>query len=92
MNSPLLQELFAKDPDKAAQRLVHVPMGRFAETGEIAALSQADINQEVRLVTAVLDGIRLQWLLDPSTDVVASVTAYITHSITRWRSGMQSPQ
>jgi AcrR family transcriptional regulator len=63
-----------------------------AETGEIAALTQADIDQEVRLVTAVLDGIGLQWLLDPSTDVVASVTAYITHSITRWRSGMQSPQ
>jgi hypothetical protein len=63
-----------------------------AEAGEIAALTQADIDQEVRLVTAVLDGIGLQWLLDPATDVVAVVTAYITHSITRWRSGMQSPQ
>ena len=63
-----------------------------AEAGEIAALTQADIDQEVRLVTAVLDGIGLQWLLDPSTDVVASVTAYITHGTTRWRNGMQSPQ
>ena len=37
VNTPLLQELFAKDPERAARRLVHVPMGRFAEAEEIAA-------------------------------------------------------
>lgn len=37
VNTPLLQELFAKDPERAARRLVHVPMGRFAEADEIAA-------------------------------------------------------
>ena len=31
VNTPLLQELFASDPAKAARRLVHLPMGRFAE-------------------------------------------------------------
>jgi NAD(P)-dependent dehydrogenase (short-subunit alcohol dehydrogenase family) len=36
VNTPLLQELFATDPDKAARRLVHLPMGRFAEAREIA--------------------------------------------------------
>ena len=36
VDTPLLQELFAKDPEKAARRLVHVPMGRFAEAVEIA--------------------------------------------------------
>jgi NAD(P)-dependent dehydrogenase (short-subunit alcohol dehydrogenase family) len=36
VNTPLLQELFAKDPEKAARRLVHLPMGRFAEAEEIA--------------------------------------------------------
>ena len=36
VNTPLLQELFAKDPERAARRLVHVPMGRFAGPGEIA--------------------------------------------------------
>ena len=30
VNTPLLQELFAKDPERAARRLVHIPMGRFA--------------------------------------------------------------
>ena len=33
VNTPLLQELFAKDPERAARRLVHIPMGRFAEPG-----------------------------------------------------------
>lgn len=37
VNTPLLQELFAKDPERAARRLVHIPMGRFAEADEIAA-------------------------------------------------------
>jgi NAD(P)-dependent dehydrogenase (short-subunit alcohol dehydrogenase family) len=36
VNTPLLQELFSKDPEKAARRLVHLPMGRFAEPTEIA--------------------------------------------------------
>lgn len=37
VNTPLLQELFAADPERAARRLVHVPVGRFAEPEEIAA-------------------------------------------------------
>ncbi|MDP9860862.1 MULTISPECIES: 3-oxoacyl-ACP reductase [Streptosporangium] len=37
VNTPLLQELFAKDPERAQRRLVHIPTGRFAEASEIAA-------------------------------------------------------
>ena len=37
VNTPLLQELFASDPERAARRLVHIPLGRFAEPEEIAA-------------------------------------------------------
>ena len=37
VNTPLLQELFAKDPERAARRLVHVPMGRFARPEEMAS-------------------------------------------------------
>jgi NAD(P)-dependent dehydrogenase (short-subunit alcohol dehydrogenase family) len=36
VDTPLLQELFAKDPARAARRLVHVPMGRFGKAEEIA--------------------------------------------------------
>jgi NAD(P)-dependent dehydrogenase (short-subunit alcohol dehydrogenase family) len=37
VNTPLLQELFAKDPERAARRLVHIPIGRFANPEELAA-------------------------------------------------------
>jgi NAD(P)-dependent dehydrogenase (short-subunit alcohol dehydrogenase family) len=36
VDTPLLRELFAKDPEKARRRLVHVPMGRFGRAEEIA--------------------------------------------------------
>ncbi len=36
VNTPLLQELFATDAERAARRLVHVPMGRFGEPEEMA--------------------------------------------------------
>jgi NAD(P)-dependent dehydrogenase (short-subunit alcohol dehydrogenase family) len=35
--TPLLMELFASDPERAARRLVHIPVGRFGEPEEIAA-------------------------------------------------------
>lgn len=37
VNTPLLQELFAADPERAQRRLIHVPMGRFGEPEEMAA-------------------------------------------------------
>src|SRR3954449_818577 len=48
------------------------------DTGDVAPLTPTEIDIEVRLVTAVLDGIGLQWLLDSSTDVTVSVETYTT--------------
>jgi NAD(P)-dependent dehydrogenase (short-subunit alcohol dehydrogenase family) len=59
VNTPLLQELFAKDPEKAEKRLVHLPMGRFAEATEIAngALFLAsDESSYVTASTFLVDG------------------------------------
>jgi NAD(P)-dependent dehydrogenase (short-subunit alcohol dehydrogenase family) len=52
VNTPLLQELFAKDPEKAARRLVHLPMGRFAEPQEIANGALFLASDESSYVTA----------------------------------------
>src|SRR5215469_16973387 len=52
VNTPLLRELFAKDPDRAARRLVHVPMGRFAEAEEIAAAVAYLASDDSSFITA----------------------------------------
>jgi NAD(P)-dependent dehydrogenase (short-subunit alcohol dehydrogenase family) len=52
VNTPLLQELYASDPEKAARRLVHLPMGRFAEAGEIASAALFLASDESSYVTA----------------------------------------
>jgi NAD(P)-dependent dehydrogenase (short-subunit alcohol dehydrogenase family) len=52
VNTPLLQELFAKDPEKAARRMVHLPMGRFAEPREIAQGALFLASDESSYVTA----------------------------------------
>jgi NAD(P)-dependent dehydrogenase (short-subunit alcohol dehydrogenase family) len=52
VDTPLLRELFAKDPERAARRLVHVPVGRFARAEEIAAGALFLASDESSYVTA----------------------------------------
>jgi NAD(P)-dependent dehydrogenase (short-subunit alcohol dehydrogenase family) len=52
VNTPLLKELFAKDPERAARRLVHIPMGRFGEPEELAAAVLFLASDDASFITA----------------------------------------
>ena len=59
VDTPLLQELYANDPEQAARRMVHLPMGRFARAEEIAAgalFLAADESSYVTASTFLVDG------------------------------------
>jgi NAD(P)-dependent dehydrogenase (short-subunit alcohol dehydrogenase family) len=59
INTPMLQELFAADPERAARRLVHVPMGRFGAPEEIAAAVAFLASDDASFITAssfIVDG------------------------------------
>jgi NAD(P)-dependent dehydrogenase (short-subunit alcohol dehydrogenase family) len=59
VNTPLLQELFAKDPEKAQRRFEHLPLGRFAEVRELACgalFLASDDSTYVNASTFLVDG------------------------------------
>jgi NAD(P)-dependent dehydrogenase (short-subunit alcohol dehydrogenase family) len=59
VETPLLRTIFSDDPEAEARRLIHLPMGRFAEPREIAqgALFLAsDESSYVNATTFLVDG------------------------------------
>ena len=59
VNTPLLQELFASDAEAAARRMVHVPMGRFADASEMASavlFLASDDSSFMTATTFLVDG------------------------------------
>jgi AcrR family transcriptional regulator len=54
------------------------------ERGEAAPLGDDEIDDEVRAVVAVLDGMQLQWLLNPSVHLERALRRYVDAAIERW--------
>ena len=59
VDTPLLRELYANNPAEAARRMVHVPMGRFAEPTELAnavLFLASDESSYITASTFMVDG------------------------------------
>ncbi|MDP9383991.1 MAG: 3-oxoacyl-ACP reductase [Actinomycetota bacterium] len=59
VDTPLLQQLYANDPEAAARRMVHVPMGRFARARDIATavlFLASDDSTFITATTFLVDG------------------------------------
>jgi len=59
VDTPLLRELYASDPVQAQRRMVHLPMGRFADATEIAnavLFLASDESSYVNATTFLVDG------------------------------------
>jgi NAD(P)-dependent dehydrogenase (short-subunit alcohol dehydrogenase family) len=59
VDTPLLRELYAKDPEQAARRLVHVPIGRFGRAEELAnavLFLASDESSFMTAATMLVDG------------------------------------
>ena len=62
---PLVQKRYAEVQADLSSRL-----RRGVEAGEMR--SDADVDRDTALITAVMDGLSIQWLLDPAFDVAAA--------------------
>ncbi|MET7339597.1 TetR/AcrR family transcriptional regulator [Nonomuraea sp. NPDC005650] len=62
-----------------------------AETGEIPPLTDAQAEAEIRALCATMDGLEIQWLLDPTVDLTGLFDFHLDHTLARWRSGAFAP-
>ena len=52
--------------------------------GEVAPMTDAGLEQEARLFVAAMDGIELQWLLDPRVDLLDLFDRFLDATLARW--------
>lgn len=56
---------------------------RAGETGQLAPISWDEARTEARALFAFMDGIEIQWMLDPSLDLVGEFDAYLARTFAR---------
>ncbi|KRC51901.1 hypothetical protein ASE16_02180 [Leifsonia sp. Root227] len=69
------------------RRVVHTGVIHLSEArdgGDVLWMDDQTISHEVRALYAMMDGIQLQWLIDPSLDVVAIFSDALARALERW--------
>jgi AcrR family transcriptional regulator len=57
--------------------------------GEVVPMDDAELEIEARALYAVMDGVQLQWLLDPSVDPAEVFESQLGAFIDRWTRGLR---
>ncbi|MGI3784429.1 MAG: hypothetical protein ACRYG2_27020, partial [Janthinobacterium lividum] len=52
--------------------------------GEVTPMSETEVEQEARLFVAAMDGMELQWLLDPRVDLLVLFDRFLESTLARW--------
>lgn len=76
---------FIQDRYATALAGIRLHLQEAVEAGEIQPMSPAVLDQEARTMFAVMDGIELQWLIDPEVDFVGIFDSYLDNAIARWK-------
>jgi hypothetical protein len=79
---PFIQNRYANLVELLVERLLTA-----ADAGEVAAVSRAQAEAEVRSLCAVMDGLEIQWLLDPGVDLVGLFDRHLAATLDRWKAG-----
>jgi AcrR family transcriptional regulator len=84
--SPFIQQRYATLLRTLVQRLLDV-----AAAGKIPPLTDAQAEAEIRTLFATMDGLEIQWLLDPTVDLVGLFDRHLDQASERWSAGRYYP-
>ncbi|MGF4041757.1 TetR/AcrR family transcriptional regulator [Paenarthrobacter nitroguajacolicus] len=57
-------------------------------SGEVRPMHESHARREIEGLFALLDGLQIQWLLDPQADIVSMVQYHLDTTIARWKGTM----
>ena len=76
---------FIRERNRRTLELFISNLNEAIAAGDIAAMSNDEVEQECRLLISVMDGLELQWLLDPNVELVALFERHQEQMLARWR-------
>jgi AcrR family transcriptional regulator len=79
---PFIQQRYATLLRSLVRRLLDV-----AASGEIPPVTDAQAEAEIRTLFAAMDGLEIQWLLDPAVDLVGLFDRHLDRTLERWAAG-----
>jgi AcrR family transcriptional regulator len=73
--------------DTIAEWSAHLRLAR--DRGEVAGMTDEQIDGEIQSLLAIADGLELQWLLNPQIELPGRFNAYLDQAIHRWQEAPQ---